>query len=89
MDKDKKVVPNWNTVSTIIDRISIESVKKAHFLDVLDNDGVPKDERLEAQLAIEVQDSILRSLREEFADLVVDLLRSGTYEYLVEQRTFK
>ena len=89
MTNQKKVVPNWNTVSTIVDRISIEAVKKAHFLDILDKNEITQQEKFDALAAIETQDSILSSLKEEFAELVVSTLEAGAYDYLVERRTFK
>lgn len=85
----KPKIANFNSLSALLDRLSIENVKLSHFEHVLDNDATPADERENAERRIEVLNQIIDVLKNEIAELMADSFSEGKYNYLSEQRTFK
>ncbi len=74
-------IPNYNTLSTLIDRISIENVKLVHFEQRAAQDpGMDQKAR--------VQRAMLVRLLSELDERLTDILRDGTYTYMKEERTF-
>ena len=82
-------IPNLNTLSTLLDRLSIENVKVAHFQNALEHDELSAPQRQEFSKKIETQDRIIGSLKEEVATLLEEILFTGKYDYIREERTFK
>lgn len=85
---DKKYVPNLNTLSTLIDRISVECVKKAHFMNALDNNEVDGKMKDLYQEKIRMQDEIISVIREEMVGMLINIFENKKYEYYGENRTF-
>jgi hypothetical protein len=85
---NKKYVPNLNTLSTLIDRISVECVKKAHFMNALDNNEVDGETKRSYQEKIRMQDEIISLIREEMVGMLIDVFENKKYEYYGENRTF-
>lgn len=77
-------IPNYDTLSTLIDRICIENVKLFHFkhhsLGIIEH-------KLNGILSL--QDKILDSLCKELEDFILTTFGSGKYKFLKEERTFK
>ena len=85
---NKKYLPNLNTLSTLIDRISVECVKKAHFMNALDNNEVDAETKGSYQEKIRMQDEIISLIREEMVGMLIDVFENKKYEYYGENRTF-
>jgi len=79
-------VPNFDTLSTIIDRLTVEIVKRSHFEFLIEtNSGDPEELRRK----IELQDLVIRELRGRLRDFLVQTYVSREYDYVDETRTFK
>lgn len=85
----KSRIPNFNTLSTLIDRLSIENVKLAHFENALEHDDLSDREIAESQKKIAVQHEVIEVLKTELAGFMEEVFLSGKYEYMKEERTFK
>lgn len=73
----KKIfIPNYNTVSTIVDRLSIENVKFFHF--DLNNENLKK----------KIQIKIINLLKKELIIFLNDASKNKYYDFIDEERTF-
>lgn len=81
-------IPNFNSFSTLIDRLSIENVKLAHFEFLLDQESVTSS-RAELYDKIAVQHSVITALKEELSKMMVQIYVEKKYETLEEKRTFQ
>jgi hypothetical protein len=79
-------IPNFNTFSTIIDRLSIENVKLSHFEFLLTQAG---QDELDLQSKISLQLEIIELLKKELEEFMFEAFRSKNYSYIDEERTFK
>lgn len=86
-----KRIPNFNTISTIIDRLIIENVKLAHFDNQLkyEPDKVPEDKREELLNNTRTQFEIIRAIKSELSDALLLIWDEGAYDSIDEKRTFK
>lgn len=84
-----KKIPNFNSFSTIIDRLSIENVKLSHFENVVNHDNPGEKERAEFQRKIEVQREIIDILKGELVAFMEGVFLEGRYDVVKEERTFK
>ncbi len=82
-------IPNFNTLSTLLDRLSIENVKLAHFENALEHDNPAPAARAELQRKIDLQHEVIGALKRETADWMAGVFLEGRYEYMKEERTFK
>ena len=80
----KMLIPNYNSLSTILDRLSIENVKLFHFKYYLDFDS--EEERSEKEI---LQNKIISALNNELIEFFERTNFSKVYAYLSEERTFK
>jgi hypothetical protein len=81
----RKRIPNFDTISTVIDRLSVEVVKKSHFEFLVETGALAP---AEANKKIELQDAMIAGLRSELRDLLVEAFTSGKYDFIEETRTF-
>lgn len=81
-------IPNFNTLSTIIDRLSIEHVKLAYFENALDHDDLSDAQRTAFQRKVAGQRDIIKALRHALAAGLKDIFLKRRYTYLKEERTF-
>jgi hypothetical protein len=79
-------VPNFNTFSTIIDRLSIENVKLSHFEFLLAQDGSDKSE---LDKKVQMQLEMVKLIRVELENFMLEVFLNKNYEYIDEERTFK
>lgn len=84
----EKKIPNFNTLSTLIDRLSIENVKLAHFENALEHDQVSPQERSDLERKIAVQGQLIEALKGELTSFMEEAFLSGSYDYMKEERTF-
>ena len=81
-------IPNFNTLSTLIDRLSIENVKLVHFKNEIYQGNLPDDKILKFKKKIAVQHEIISALKKELTLFIKKGFLSGKYEYMKEERTF-
>jgi hypothetical protein len=79
-------IPNLNTFSTLIDRLCIENVKKAHFV-FIQEQNLRKDADIDNK--IKQQEAIIEALQLEIVDALEEIFSQGKYEYFGELRTFE
>ena len=84
-----KRIPNLNTFSTLVDRLSIENVKLSHFENALEHDNPNSQQSDELKRKIAVQNEIIHGLKNELTEFMHEVLQSGHYDYIKEERTFK
>ena len=84
-----KKIPNFSTISTLIDRLSIENVKLAHFQNILDHDQPAFDIRHRLLGQVSTQALIISALKEELTRYLIDVFTSREYSYYSEERTFE
>ena len=85
---DEVRIPNLNTLSTLIDRLSIENVKIAHFQNSLEHDGPSSEDATELRRKIATQETIIEALKVELTNVFEEALNKGSYQYIKEERTF-
>lgn len=84
----KTKIPNLNTFSTLLDRLSIENVKMVHFENSLRFDKLTLKEKKNVSQKIKTQKKIIISLKKELNNFLVDILTNKKYEFIKEERTF-
>lgn len=83
----KPLIPNFNTLSTILDRLIVENVKLSHFeYQMQETDNPIESARLSR--SIEAQQAIIPALRDELSKAMAEIFDSGNYETIEEKRTF-
>jgi len=82
-------IPNFNTLSTLIDRLIIENVKLAHFQNSLEHDSPDVDEVASLKSKIDMQGKMIEVLKKELSTFLRDTYSEGQYTYMKEERTFK
>lgn len=80
-------IPNFNTISTLIDRLTIENVKLSHFQYLMENSEI-KDKKEDLLNKISIQENIIGLLKQELENYLLDLFQHRNYEYIDEERTF-
>ena len=93
IDRPKKYIPNLNSPSTIIDRISVEVVKFVHEnIRLADLECAEEEASKEAVEAIRArilsQNEIIAALGDELKITLRQLFNSSSYETYGETRTF-
>lgn len=81
-------IPNFNTISTLIDRLSIENVKLSHFQYLIEERSASIDVE-ELKIKIGVQLDIIEALKMELEKNLKEIFINQSYEYIEEERTFK
>lgn len=79
-------IPNFDTLSTIIDRLTVEIVKRTHF-EFLTETGSGNAEELRHK--IQLQDTVISELRNRLREFLEQTYVSREYNYIDETRTFK
>jgi hypothetical protein len=78
-------IPNLNTFSTLVDRFTVEIVKRSHFefLAVIE-----QGERNDLSGKIDIQNEIISGIRAELIAELQRILDAKEYDYISEERTF-
>jgi len=79
-----KYIPNFNSFSTLIDRLSIENVKLAHFEYLREQD--PTDTTILKKIS--TQKEVIELLKAELTVFMKKIFTEGSYQTLEEKRTF-
>ncbi len=80
--KEREKIPNFNSFSTLVDRISVENVKKSIFELKQEEEGVSYAPQLE------LQRKVLIELKEQFKTACLKAWVTSEYECIGETRTF-
>ena len=86
---DTRRIPNFNTLSTLIDRLTIENVKLAHFQHVVDHEDISPEQATAFKQKIALEIDMIDVLKQELARFLEDAFITGDYSYFKEERTFK
>lgn len=81
-------IPNFDTLSTLLDRLSIENVKLAHFENAIEHDDLNEKQIEEFKNKIKTQTLIITELKKETTEFMKEAFVGGGYEYYKEERTF-
>lgn len=82
-------IPNFDTLSTLLDRLSIENVKLAHFENALAHDNPGPEACIALQQKADTQNLIIQDLKRETTRFLEDTFSEGAYVYRKEERTFQ
>ncbi|MEM7406257.1 MAG: hypothetical protein AAF458_13240 [Pseudomonadota bacterium] len=82
-------VPNYNALSSLLDRLAIENIKLSHFENALEHDDPTPDRRAELEAKAAGQRDMIEILKRDTAALMHEALRAGEYRYIAEGRTFE
>jgi len=81
-------IPNFNSYSTLLDRIIIEHVKKSQFEIKINHKDYKIGELEGLRGKVKLQERILRELKEEFLNFNLKCWLLQEYEVIKETRTF-
>ena len=81
-------IPNLNTLSTLIDRLTIENVKLVHFENMFVEDDLTVNQTEEIEMKMAMQHEIIEVLKRRLAHLMEEITLSGNYRFMKEERTF-
>ena len=82
-------VPNYNALSSLLDRLAIENIKLGYFENALKHDNLDETTTVEYARKAETQRDMISVLKHDTIDLMFDAFEHGRYEVLAEGRTFK
>ena len=85
----KEYIPNFSTLSTLIDRLSIENVKLSHFENEIEHDNPSTDARKALEKKIITQNKIIYDLKNELTIFMEKIFVDKDYSFSTEERTFK
>ena len=83
-----KSIPNFNTLSTLLDRLSIENVKLSHFENAIEHDNLSEDQIKEYKNKVKTQNKIIKELKSKTTDFMTKVFIEKDYDYIKEERTF-
>ena len=83
-----KAIPNFNTLSTLLDRLSIENVKLSHFENEIEHDNLSEDQIKEYKNKVKTQNKIIKELKSKTTDFMTKVFIEKDYDYIKEERTF-
>jgi hypothetical protein len=81
-------VPNLNSFGTLVDRLSVEVVKRVTFEDRCQQ-AKDDNEIRELKNKIDIQRVMIGIIKTEMIDLLNDVFMTGKYEVIGETRTFE
>lgn len=82
-------VPNYNALSSLLDRLAIENNKLAFFETALEFDPLSDAERATYEEKAANQRRMIDILKQDTIECMDQALIAGKYEYIREGRTFK
>lgn len=82
-------VPNFNTISALLDRLTVENIKLCHFELSLENDNISEERRADLISKVQAQKTMIDVLKEETAKCFSEALEAKRYDYVAERRTFE
>lgn len=82
-------VPNYNALSSLLDRLAIENIKLSFFENALEHDELTEQQRAEYAAKAEAQQSMIDVLKGDTVECMEKALVNGEYRYIAEGRTFE
>jgi hypothetical protein len=82
-------VPNYNALSSLLDRLAIENIKLSFFENALEHDDLDAAAAEEYGAKAARQREMIDVLKVDTVDLMVEAVAAGNYEYVAEGRTFE
>jgi hypothetical protein len=85
----KSKVPNYNALSSLLDRLAIENIKLSFFENALEHDELTEEQHAEYTAKAEAQKAMIEVLKGDTVGCMEETLVNGEYRYIAEGRTFE
>lgn len=85
----KPKVPNYNSLSSLLDRLAIENIKLSIFENSIEHDDLPDEEVESLKSKAVAQADMINVLKDDTVTLIEEAFISGDYKYISEGRTYK
>ncbi|NKC14144.1 MAG: hypothetical protein GKR94_18765 [Gammaproteobacteria bacterium] len=82
-------VPNYNALSSLLDRLAIENIKLSFFENALEHDELDEATAADYRQRVAAQNTMIEVLKNDTVDLMREAFAAGHYDYVAEGRTFK
>ncbi len=82
-------VPNYNTLSSLLDRLAIENIKLGFFENAIEHDALDDETQREYEAKAEAQRVMIDVLKADTVACMKEAFISGSYDYVAEGRTFQ
>jgi len=82
-----KGIPNLNTISTYIERLVIESVKRSQFKYKLETQELTENQSGELEYKVEFQRIIVEDIKNRLLVALEDIFKHSSYIYYKEKRS--
>jgi len=81
-------VPNYNALSSLLDRLAIENIKLSFFENALEYDDLSPDETKEFERKSEAQRAMIDVLKTDTVSVMEEAFINGEYDFIAEGRTY-
>jgi hypothetical protein len=81
-------VPNYNALSSLLDRLAIENIKLSFFENAIEHDDLDDKIQSEYEVKAEAQRVMIDVLKADTVACMQDAFVNGTYDYVAEGRTY-
>jgi hypothetical protein len=82
-------VPNYNALSSLLDRLAIENIKLSFFKNALEHDDLDDATRAEFERKAAGQHEMIDVLKDDTVRCMREAFDLGDYKYVAEGRTFR
>lgn len=82
-------VPNYNALSSLLDRLAIENIKLSFFENALEHDELDDSTRAEFEQKATGQHEMIDVLKADTVECMGEAFELGAYKYVAEGRTFR
>lgn len=82
-------VPNYNSLSSLLDRLAIENIKLSFFENALEHDDLDAETRAEFESKAKGQHEVIDVLKADTVSCMGEAFDLGAYTYVAEGRTFR
>jgi hypothetical protein len=82
-------VPNYNALSSLLDRLAIENIKLSFFENAIEHDQLDVATTEEFETKVKGQRAMIDVLKNDTVACMEEALLNGEYDYVAEGRTFR
>lgn len=82
-------VPNYNSLSSLLDRLAIENIKLSFFENALEHDDIDAETRTEFEQKADAEREMIEVLKKDTVACMAEAFDLGEYSYVAEGRTFR
>ncbi|MBT6276857.1 MAG: hypothetical protein HOI95_22320 [Chromatiales bacterium] len=82
-------VPNYNALSSLLDRLAIENIKLSFFENALEHDELDAETEADYGERVQSQHTMISVLKADTVELMREAIANGEYDFVEEGRTFK